>query len=618
MKRFLRVLASLSSSSILLGSYLLVWLPPARAQISVGNVGCPAGTREGFVSAVQNPTFSTNAGTGNGTVTSSAPSFNPFPSGLSFTSDLPYRGDAVYPNDPGGGGLSIQDERFNGGAILSAPAGVVQGRGVTAAEATLVGIDPVAIPTYLYSNPNLRQDGVTSALTGLPPVIWQQTVSGLRGSTVYNFKALFFNLLLPGAPGLDPRIRLRIIGAGTIQSPIPIVVGNPGTSIPGFSNIPNNRQSWIPVQFSFITEPGQISATLQIVDETQDISGDDFGVTAIGLRECTPNVGVAKSAGNPSQNPDGSYTIPYTVIVKNLAPAGNPDPYVLSNLQLAENLSSTFANARIVSIGNLQSPTLNINPSFNGISDTRLLRDDVNSLAAGQSASVTFNVTIFPGTGLNGSGPYVNSVVATATGNSGVQVLDRSNDGTNPDPNNNGDGSDNDIPTIVKLPGLPSVVLLKRLTNVTRGGVSLPSYNFGAFTDDLNTADDNLPNWSQLLTGAPLGLLTLNPQTPAQAGDVVEYTIYFLSNGAVAAPNANICDAIPPGTTLVIGSNQAQVGTSAIRSAGTFFSPLAPLPSNNPCENPNNPNGSLIFDLGTLPITAPNNIGFVRFQVRVE
>lgn len=615
MNRSLKTLKCLLFSGILLNSTFV--LLPAYAQTAGENTGCPAGTRESAGNLVDNGTFSDRANTGLGEPTGPAP----VPAALKFTSDLPYRGDSVYPSDEVGGGLSIQDETFNGGEIPDAPDEIVRGRGVTAAEAQRVGIGPTPIPTYLYSNPNLDNNGNSITPPAPPPAIWKQTLT-VTPNTVYNFKALFFNLLRPEAEGLeDPRIRLQI-GPSNIQTSAPVVVGD-GSEVPGFSNIENSRQEWIPVQFSFTTAPGQTSIELRIIDEAQDIFGDDFGLTAVGLRDCTPIVGVAKQAGTPVQNPDGTFTIPYTITIKNLAPPlGPPDPYVLNNVQLTENLSTTFANATILSIGALQSPTLTVNPNFNGTTDTQLLQNNVNSLAAGAQATVAFNVTIRPGTGAGGQGPFQNTVTATATGNSGTQVLDRSNDGTNPDPDNDGDPTNNESPTVVTLPtiqGQANLILVKRITNVTRNGVTLPGVNFGAFVDDPTTTNDNAPGWAQLVPpGAPTGVVEVSNNTPLQSADEVEYTVYFLSNGGLPALGSSICDLVPTQTSLIPLSNQIRVGTGAPASGGTVFTPLAPLPANNACLDQRNPNGAVIFDLGNVSNVPTDNVGFVRFRVRVN
>ncbi len=631
MKRPLRILTSLASSSLILSSQLVFLPAPVQAQTIGGTAGCPAGTRENTVNFVQNSTFSTNAGTGNGVATPAAsPPFNPFPGGLSFTSILPYRGDALYPDDARGGGLSIQDERFNGGQVLGAP-GVVNGRGVTAAESAALGTGAVAIPTYLYSNPNLSQVGVpvTNAPVpngAAPPAIWIQTITGLSGSTVYNFKALVFNLLVntgaPGSNGVPPRIRLLVGPPGGTLKPTPgaVTVGDL-SPIPGFPLARNERQAWVPVQVAFTTDPGQTQVELQIVDEAQDIFGDDFGLTAIGLRECVPNIGVAKQAGTPVQNQDGSYTIPYSVLVKNLAPVFNPDPYRLNNVQLAENLTTTFAGATIVAIGNVRSQTLTVNPNFNGTTDINLLQSNVNTLAAQGTGTVTFDVRIIPGTGGVGQGPYTNQVLASGASDSGVPTSNRSFDGTNPDPSGTGTPNPNGTPTVVPLTFSTvnaNFSLVKRITNVTRNGSPLAGVNFAAFVDDPGSQVDTDPAWASLPQGSPIGIINLTNTTPVQAGDEVEYTIYFLSNGSAPVLNTSICDLIPAGMSLIPLSYQIGIGSSLVTSGGTSYTPLAPLPSNNSCADQRNPNGAVIFNLDQVTNVPTNNVGFVRLRTRVN
>ncbi|EKQ68751.1 conserved repeat protein [Leptolyngbyaceae cyanobacterium JSC-12] len=625
MNRPLKILTCLVSAGALFNSPPFLF--PTRAQIAGGNTGCPIGTRESRTNRIRNGNFTINAGTGLGVQTPPAP----VPTVVDFFSDLPYRGDAVYPSDVadganlfGGGGISIQDERFNSGQIPNALPGIVSGRGVTVEEATRVGLDPDAIPTYLYSNPSLNTAGQPTTIPPAPPgtpppVLWSQTVN-VSPNTVYNFEALFFNLLLPGAPGLDPQIRLQANGVQTADA---IVVGD-GSPLPGFPNIPNVRQAWVPVQFQFTTSPGQTSLQLRIVDETQNIVGDDFGVTAISLRECLPNLGVAKQAGTPVRNADGTFTIPYTVSATNLAPVvGIPDPYLLSNVQLTENLATTFANATIVSVSQPQSQTFTVNPGFNGTTDTQLLQSGVNTLGAGATGSVSFSVTILPP-----SLPqtYTNTAVGTGTTSTGDSVQDQSNNGANPDPDGDGNPSNNNDLTTVTVPPEPfpptgqgAFLLVKRITNITRGGVSLAGNNFAAFVDDPTTINDNAPGWVQLNPpGAPIGLINASNTAPLQTGDEVEYTVYFLSSGLAPVIDVNICDLIPPGTTLIPATNVIRLGNREAVSGGTVFTPLAPLPDNNSCLDQRNPNGAIIFNLGNVSNLPSDNVGFVRFRVRVN
>ncbi|NER98343.1 MAG: DUF11 domain-containing protein, partial [Symploca sp. SIO1B1] len=196
-----------------------------------------------------------------------------------------------------------------------------------------------------------------------------------------------------------------------------------------------------------------------------------------------------------------------------------------------------------------------------------------------------------------------------------------------------------DEPTIVTVggdatdptdpdPGPTTLVLVKRITNALREGITIPGVNFGAFVDDPNDTNDNLAGWSGLSTGTPVGVSQLDE--PLASGDVVEYTIYFLAEGGTTLENVRLCDPIPTGTVFVpngftgnsgIAVNQngatSNITNAADADQGQFFSPLAPV-SSPPCPNSSEPQGAVLVNLGDIVPTAPSNVGFVRFRIRIE
>ncbi|MEW6499046.1 MAG: hypothetical protein AB1589_42145, partial [Cyanobacteriota bacterium] len=158
----------------------------------------------------------------------------------------------------------------------------------------------------------------------------------------------------------------------------------------------------------------------------------------------------------------------------------------------------------------------------------------------------------------------------------------------------------------------PNLRLVKRITNVTRNGVPLAGVDFNRFVDDPDDADDTATGWSQL---TPVGVYQIGIDNSLESSDVVEYTVYFLSDGGTPVNNVNFCDLIPTGTTFVPGSLQVVNGNTPIQ--GNFLSPLAPPPG-NACSNPANPNGAVIANLGTISNIDGNNVGFVRFRVTID
>lgn len=168
-------------------------------------------------------------------------------------------------------------------------------------------------------------------------------------------------------------------------------------------------------------------------------------------------------------------------------------------------------------------------------------------------------------------------------------------------------------PTRVITIGEPNLRLVKRITNVTRGGVPLAGINFSSFVDDPADEDDNAPGWSQL---SPLGLYNLGLDYALQTNDEVDYTVYFLSDGGSPVTNVNFCDLIPQGTTFVPNSIQALNATTP--REGSFFSPLAPLPAGNSCSNQTNPEGAVLVNFGDISNEQGSNFGSIRFRVKID
>ena len=334
----------------------------------------------------------------------------------------------------------------------------------------------------------------------------------------------------------------------------------------------------------------------------------------------TPKLGVAKQVGTPTVNDDGSYTVSYTVLVKNFGTVP------VNNVQLTENLfgspGSTFfgATSAVVSASPtiVSGPLTAINSAFNGNSNQNLL-SGTETLGAGQSATLTFSVRVVPGN-LN---TFNNVVTATGVGPNGQPLPpQQSVDQTgiaNPNPDLNGDGDpSNDANANTRTPITfgPRFRLLKRITSATRGGAPISGVNFGSVVTDA----EGLATAINAAGLPPIGVLSIPPATPLASGDEVEYTIYFLSDGGTPAIDTNLCDQVPLQGTFIGDSNRLKLGSADLVRGGTVFSPIAPLPANNSCPDQSNPNGSVIFGLGNVPSIRTSNTGtgFVRFRIRIN
>ncbi|MCP2732555.1 hypothetical protein NJ959_29425, partial [Symplocastrum sp. BBK-W-15] len=178
-------------------------------------------------------------------------------------------------------------------------------------------------------------------------------------------------------------------------------------------------------------------------------------------------------------------------------------------------------------------------------------------------------------------------------------------------------------PTIVPIgTSGPRLRLIKEITQVIRGGSLLPGIDFSNPVTDPSEAIIFRNGFAAARIPFQ-GVATLGNQTILESGDEIDYTIYFLSDGAETLKNVQICDAIPDGTTFIpdgfgLGSGILLNlgGKETIQSNENFLPPLTPV--SNPCPNFNNPNGSVLLELGDIPNAVPNNAGFVRFRVRVN
>ena len=218
-----------------------------------------------------------------------------------------------------------------------------------------------------------------------------------------------------------------------------------------------------------------------------------------------PVIGTAKAVvGTPIKQANGSFNVNYSVLVKNLGSV------TLSNVQATDDLSTTFpapTTFSVTAVGGAGS-----NAGFNGTSNKNLLAAGI-TLNAGESRTVTFTVNIVPN---NSFGPFNNSVTATGTPPTGPAVSDVSNNGTDPDPNNNTNPGDpgEDKPTPVNLAANPQIGAAKSASASAAKGdgsydvtYSVLVKNIGDITLQNVTATDDL---SATFSGAAFNVTTVS------------------------------------------------------------------------------------------------------------
>lgn len=396
--------------------------PTLNAISNVRPSGCVPGTVVGGPNLITNGSFATPLTTTPGTKPQQS-------NGDPFDSDLSYVGRDLYPGD----GQGIDNFTILTGALVPGLPSQVVGKPFPGDPQR----ETPATATYYYSNPSWDGHSPDSN----PYVLWRQTINGLLPNTSYNFFAYFDNLLSSGVNSADPVIELRVDGQIT------------GPAI----TVPKSPDVWVPVQFAFTTGDATTSVVLEVIDKTGSRIGGDFGMTQLNLKQCVTGLGVAKLAKPVVGNEDGSYTVEYLITVRSYGFSGEQ----LNQLQVSDDLAQTFAAAASFSIVSLTSPTLSVNPSFNGTTDKNLLVGSVD-FPAQQTATITLVVKVWSGSGEAGHGPFNNIAVATAKAG-GITVTDISVPGTDPDPDGDGDPREGGVtPTKTLLGSRIGLPLLHR------------------------------------------------------------------------------------------------------------------------------------------------------------
>ena len=300
-----------------------------------------------------------------------------------------------------------------------------------------------------------------------------------------------------------------------------------------------------------------------------DDSPDESSPTVIDL----PVIGVAKSAGTPTYNGDGTFTVAMTITVENFGTEA------LNNVQVTDNLTTEFGTFEAVlgnvdaageyTVANIASAALTENTNFNGTGDQNLLAG-TDTLAVGASATITFDLTFFP----NYAGaPFENMADATGTGaTSGQPALDSSVDGTDPDGTDNDDSPDEISPTVIDLPVIGVSKSAGTPTNNADGtftvAMTITVENFGTealngvqVTDDLTTE---------------FGTFEAVPGNVDAAG---EYTVTNLTSAAL---DENVNFNGSGDQNLLTGTDTLAVGaTATITFDLTFFPNYAGAPFEN-------------------------------------
>ena len=257
----------------------------------------------------------------------------------------------------------------------------------------------------------------------------------------------------------------------------------------------------------------------------------------------------ADTSGSVTINDIMEYTVTYSnvgntnatnFVIKDTLPAQLT--YVPNSLSI---VSQTPANNFAINTNYNGTNDVNlINPGTLGVSHTITIkfRATVNAAAANISnqAIATFipfgsvsTVTI-----LTDAVPTAGGVTSPTT--PGQIVTQIADDGINI--GNDTSKTEDDDPTLFSTQLPPKLLLVKRIT-----ALNGDSTNFNVF-DPLDATNQVSSNWPSDNTTHLRGKINGGQVEP---GNILEYTIYFLSVGGVPAANTKICDLVPDGLEFV-------------------------------------------------------------------
>ncbi|MCX6091859.1 MAG: hypothetical protein NTX23_03180 [Candidatus Bipolaricaulota bacterium] len=184
-------------------------------------------------------------------------------------------------------------------------------------------------------------------------------------------------------------------------------------------------------------------------------------------------LGIAKAASVAPER-DGSFLITYDLRVVNLGSAEIRDVAVEDDLAAA--LPGT--SFEVVSV---TSATATVRPDYDGRRVTALLQG-VDRLAAGESLGMALVVRVTPAAA---RATYSNTAVARGTSPDGLPVVDRSHEGTEPDPDWDGDPTNNDVPTSVEVVVESRIGVAKEVTSLSETAAGQYAISFSIIVENI-------------------------------------------------------------------------------------------------------------------------------------
>ncbi len=292
-----------------------------------------------------------------------------------------------------------------------------------------------------------------------------------------------------------------------------------------------------------------------------------------------PIIGLSKAAGVTTDNNDGTYTVTFTLLAENL---GNVDLFDvlitddLSDFGIAGTAGSLNAGEYAIDAAPSSPGTLNPNAAFDGVNPTDYRVTDISGAAAvdsipvGETEMIMFTMSFMPdfagGIGLDF---YNQANVVADTIDDGIsmpETSDISDDGSNPDPDGDGnpggtlpgddpiceaDPSDarcNSDPTPITLAPKPAIATAKSASAVTDNGDGTFDVTFTLIGQNLG----NVPLYDiSFIDDLSSGFGTYVAGTPANPGEYSVGAINIFNNSMDSVTASMAYTGTAPNTELL-------------------------------------------------------------------
>ncbi|HOY18426.1 MAG TPA: SdrD B-like domain-containing protein, partial [Haliscomenobacter sp.] len=290
-----------------------------------------------------------------------------------------------------------------------------------------------------------------------------------------------------------------------------------------------------------------------------------------------PQIGLAKRNVKTELLPSGAALVTFEFNLENL---GNVN---LANAQIIDNLVAAFPSTCVPTVMSITSDDYIINPAYNGVSDLNLLLPNANVIPVGNKGAVLLTVMV-SNCGNNQTG-FTNTANTSGLAPNGTTVTDISDDGSEPDTDNDNNANeiDENDPTVIIFTPNAQVGLAKRVVQSTLN-------NDGSTTVTFEFNVENLGNVNVSSLSIIDNLATAFPSTCVPTVLSLTSDDYIVNAGYNGLGNNNL---LSSGNAITVGDKGAVLLTIRVAGCGaaqTGFTNAATLTGLAP-------NGSAVTDL---------------------